>query len=94
MTNAPRKINIAKLAAAVAALMIVPAVAMADLSTGDIVGKTEAEVRTLLKEQGYEVKDVEMDGAEFEAEVVLNGEEFEFHIDPQTGKITKIERDD
>ncbi len=83
-----------KLIAAAAGLMLLPAVALAGLAEGDYVGSTEADITAQLTQQGYEVKEVELEDGEIEAEVVLNGETFEIEVDPKTGKVTEIEQDD
>lgn len=94
MKNTHATSRFASLTALSAAVVIVPALALAAISKGDVVGTTEAEVTARLTEQGYTVREIEMEDAEFEAEVVMNGEAFEITIDSETGQVTDIEIED
>jgi hypothetical protein len=82
------------LAVIASAVVLLPLSAFADLAKGDLVGKTEVEVRTSLAGQGYKVGDVEKEDGQIQAEVVQKGEELEIHVDPATGRIVAIRSDD
>ncbi len=74
---------------AVAVALALPAgSALAAASQGDYVGTTAAEITESLEQQGYEVREIEL-----EAKVVLDGKPYEIKLDPRTGKIVKIEED-
>ncbi len=75
---------------AAAALMVLLAGAAVALSTGDYIGKTEAEITESLKKQGYEVLEVDREGDLLEAEIVRDGKEYEISADSHTGKVVEI----
>jgi uncharacterized membrane protein YkoI len=53
------------------------------------------EVLSILKKNGYsQVTEIEADDGHWEGDGIKNGNAYEFHVDPHTGKITKDERDD
>ena len=75
--------------AAVAAALALPAgLAFAEASKGDYVGMTAAEITENLEQQGYEVREIEL-----EAKVVLDGKPYEIKLDPRTGNIVEIVED-
>ncbi len=75
--------------AALAAALTVPAgSAFAAASEGDYVGMTAAEITESLVQQGYEIREIEL-----EVKVVLDGKPYEIKLDPRTGKIVEIEED-
>ncbi|MEP3277769.1 MAG: PepSY domain-containing protein [Stappiaceae bacterium] len=76
------------------AFVTAPTLALAEISVGDSVGKTEVEIRSALTKQGYSVEEIEQEDGKFEAEVALNGEKFEIEIDPQSGDVLEVEIDD
>jgi len=80
--------------AATTALIAVPLVAYAGLSMGDRVGITDEEIRSSLESQGYVVIEIERESDEIEAEVTLNGVEYEIELDPSTGQVSEIELED
>ena len=74
---------------ALAAALALPAgLAFAAASKGDYVGKTAAEITENLVQQGYEVREIEL-----EAKAVLDGKLYEIKLDPLTGKIVEIKED-
>ena len=76
---------------AVAAALALPAdPAFAASSIGDYVGKTAAEITESLEQQGYKVGEIEREGGNLEAKVVLDGKLYEIYADPRTGKIVEI----
>ncbi len=78
--------------AALAAALALPAgAAFAAASNGDYVGKTAAEITASLEQQGYKVGEIEREGGNIEAKVVLDGTPYEIYADPRTGQIVKIE---
>ncbi|HWW66223.1 MAG TPA: PepSY domain-containing protein [Sphingomonadaceae bacterium] len=78
------------LASTVLALMATPV--LADRPGRDWLDR--AQVTQILKEQGYQVMKLEADDHHWEGEAVKDGQRFDFHVDPHTGNITKLERDD
>ena len=80
---------------ALAAALSLPAtLAAAAASQGSYAGKTGDEITKSLEEQGYEIRKIETEDGYLEAYALLNGERFEIYVDPQNGKIVKIEKDD
>ena len=61
---------------------------------GDSLGKTEADVRAALTQQGYTVGDVEREDGAIQAEVTANGQAMEVTVDRGTGKVVAVEQDD
>ena len=76
------------------ALALSSAVALATVATGDTVGTTEQQIRAQLESKGYTIKAIEIENDEIEAEVALNGKDYEIEIDPKTGQVTEVEEDD
>lgn len=80
---------------ALGAILAVPAgLAAADVSQGSYSGKTAAEIRQQLEAQGYQVRKIDADDGYLEAHAVLNDRRYEIKVDPQTGKVIRIELDD
>lgn len=46
-----------------------------------------------LERRGFQVTEIEADDGRWEGEAVKNGEKFDFHADPRSGRITRLERD-
>ncbi len=84
----------ARPAAIAAALAVAPGLALAGLSVGDSMGKTETEIRAALEKQGYTVMEIETEDGMVEAEVALNGKEYEIEVDAKTGAVVEIELED
>ena len=84
----------ARPAAVAATLSLAPGLALAGLSVGDSMGKTETEIRASLEKQGYTVNEIEIEDGMVEAEVALNGKEYEIEVDPKTGTVVEIELED
>ncbi|MEO1197777.1 MAG: PepSY domain-containing protein [Pseudomonadota bacterium] len=78
-------------------LVLAPSLAFAAVTAGDQLGTTEVDIRAALEERGYVVERVYRDGDDddddFEADVVLDGVDYELYIDPETGVVTEIELD-
>ena len=87
----PRLVSLPMLAGAA---LFVPSLALALVSHGDTVGKSEAEIRESLSKSGYEVQSIEIERGEIEVNAVLDGKSFEIEIDPSTGLVTEVEADD
>ena len=79
---------------AVLTALLIPAAALAQLDVGQQLGSTEADVRAVLTGMGYEVQEIEIEGNEIEAEVMLDGVELEIEVAMDTGLITEIETED
>lgn len=71
-----------------------PATAATGIAVGDMVGTTETAIRDKLEALGGTVDDIETEDGVIEAEVVMNGTSAEIGIDPETGKVLKIDNDD
>ncbi|RZL74131.1 MAG: PepSY domain-containing protein, partial [Sphingomonas sp.] len=52
-----------------------------------------ARVTTMLAKRGYKVTKIEADDGHWEGEAARRGAQYEFHVDPHNGKVTKLERD-
>ncbi|MDP6952112.1 MAG: PepSY domain-containing protein [Alphaproteobacteria bacterium] len=76
------------------AIALYAGAAAATVMSGDYVGKTKAEIAANLEQHGYEVRKVEDEDGELEAYAILDRQRFEIYVDPQTGNVVKIERDD
>ena len=74
--------------------LLIPAAALAQLDVGQQLGSTEADVRATLTDMGYEVQEVEIEGNEIEAEVMLDGVALEIEVAMDTGLIIEIETED
>ncbi|AAV93594.1 hypothetical protein SPO0274 [Ruegeria pomeroyi DSS-3] len=72
------------------ALAASPVLAL-DLTTDTQLGSTPDEIRTSLKDLGYDVRKIEDEDGKIEAYVVKDGKMAEVYVDPKTGKISKIE---
>jgi hypothetical protein len=78
---------------AVAALLgaIVPGAAHADQPDRNWI--SSSRVIHMLEAKGYRVIKIEADDGHWEGEAVRRGATFDFHVDPHSGRITKLERD-
>ena len=94
MKNTSSAKRLAVAAALGATAISLPLMAWADLSAGDTIGTSEAEIRATLQSLGYVVEEIEFESDEIEAEVTLDGVEYEIEIDPATGLIAEIELED
>ncbi|MCE8517633.1 PepSY domain-containing protein [Ruegeria pomeroyi] len=72
------------------ALAASPVLAL-DLTTDTQLGTSSDEIRTSLKDLGYDVRKIEDEDGKIEAYVVKDGKMAEVYVDPKTGKISKIE---
>ncbi|WP_260924283.1 PepSY domain-containing protein [Novosphingobium sp. 9] len=79
---------------------ILAAAAMAGIwavqAQADVPGKdwiSHARVIKMLETKGYQVTKIEADDGHWEGEAVRNHQHFDFHVDPHSGQITKMERD-
>lgn len=85
------------LTAALAALALPLGLAYAseaeDALVGTDAGTTPEEIEATLTEQGFEVRKVETEDGELEAYATKDGERYEIYVDPETGKIAKVEED-
>ncbi|MBO6724818.1 MAG: PepSY domain-containing protein [Rhizobiaceae bacterium] len=79
---------------AASALAITAGAAYANITAGDRLGTTEAEIRAALEGQGYAVEEFEMEDDGIEVEFAMDGLSLEAEIDPATGEVLKVESDD
>lgn len=79
--------------------LLIAAVAIAGIGTpalADVPGKTwigSAKVKAMLAKRGYRVTKIEADDGHWEGEAVRRNARYEFHVDPHSGQVTKLERD-
>ena len=78
----------------VAALTMSSGLAEAAVSKGDYIGKSRSEIVESLERLGYEVGEFETERGYFEIEASIGGKRYEVHVDPETGIIAKIGKDD
>ncbi len=74
--------------------LLIPGVAAAQISAGDVAGTTEADIVAFLTAQGYDVVETELEGDEFEAEATLDGVLMEIEVSLTSGLITEVEMED
>lgn len=74
--------------------LAIPGLALASVTVGDTVGVTEADIRTALTAQGYEITEIEFETDEIEVEAIFNGQMLELEISPETGLVIEIEAED
>ena len=67
---------------------------LAAVSEGGYAGKTEDEITQSLEAQGYTVRKIETEDGYLEAYALRDGQRYEFYVDPETGKVAKVKRDD
>ena len=68
--------------------------ANAATSKGNYVGKTPAEIVKSLERQGYKVGELETERGYFEVKASIDGMWYEILVDPETGMVAKIGKDD
>ena len=79
--------------------LLIVAVAAAGLGSpamADVPGKnwiSSAKVKWMLSKKGYRVTKLEADDGHWEGEALKANVNYEFHVDPRSGAITKMERD-
>ena len=78
----------------VAAMILPSGLANAGVSSGDYIGKRPSEIVENLERQGYVVGELETERGYFEVEASIDGKGYEIHIDPESGKVAKIDKDD
>lgn len=87
-------LNLFRIAALGAVLMLPANATIAAVAQGDFVGKSSAEISDQLRSQGYAVRKVETEDDLFEAFAELDGKAYEIYVDAETGKILKVKLDD
>lgn len=76
---------------AILAAGLVSAPALADMPGKGWIKRDK--VGQLLARKGYHLTKIEADDGHWEGEATRRGVTYEFHADPHTGKLTKLERD-
>lgn len=66
---------------------------LAQVQPGHAVGLKISEIARSLEDNGYEIQEIEVKPDRVEVEVVIEGEKLEIKVDPQSGLVTRIERD-
>ncbi|MCT8159707.1 PepSY domain-containing protein [Pseudoruegeria sp. SHC-113] len=80
--------------AAASGLAILPIAAVAQLTAGDPVGMTDAEIRAKIEAAGYTVLEIEREDGEIEVEAERDGITWEIELSDVDGTILEIEEDD
>ncbi|VVT25160.1 conserved exported hypothetical protein [Sphingomonas sp. EC-HK361] len=65
-------------------------------ANADVPGRgwmSSAKVSRTLAKQGYRVIKIEADDGHWEGEATRGGRKYDFHVDPHSGRVTKMERD-
>lgn len=86
-------ISLTAAAAIGAGLALTPVLAGAT-AKDEYLGKADAEIRAALEQDGYEVRKIETEDGYLEAYAMRDGQRFEIYVDPESGKVVKIEEDD
>lgn len=68
-----------------------PAPAFADVPGKGWISREKASA--VLAKRGYKMTKIEADDGHWEGDAVRKGLRYEFHVDPRTGRVTKLERD-
>lgn len=74
-----------------AAGLILPTAALADQPGRNWIARDK--VVQILAKRGYRVTKIEADDGHWEGEARRRGLEYDFHVDPHSGRVTKLERD-
>ncbi|MEW2919076.1 PepSY domain-containing protein [Ruegeria sp. ANG10] len=77
-------------------IAVAPALALANVGLGDKLGTNEAEIRSTLEAQGYQIEEIEFEDGEIEVELSKDGVETELVLTETDGEVTaiEIEKDD
>ncbi|PSL19469.1 PepSY domain-containing protein [Shimia abyssi] len=74
--------------------LLIPGAAFAQINVGDTVGSTETDILAALEAQGYTSMEIEFEDDEIEVEAMLDGQEYEIEISPETGDVLAINLED
>ena len=83
-----------KFATLTAVTLAIPAIALAEIAPGDVVGITDDEISAVLTAQGYVIDEIEREDGELEVEATLEGVEYELKLDAATGEVLEVEAED
>ncbi|WP_170762830.1 PepSY domain-containing protein [Ruegeria lacuscaerulensis] len=72
-------------------IVTAPALAFANVGLGDKLGTSEAEIRSALEAQGYQIEEIEFEDGEIEVELSKDGVETELVLTETDGVVTAIE---
>ncbi|MBN8291387.1 PepSY domain-containing protein [Rhodobacter sp. NTK016B] len=78
---------------ALAAALLLPATA-ALASGGAVPADTEAQIRTMLTDQGYEVRSVQTEDGMYEAYALKDGQRYEIYLDTALNIVRGADSDD
>ncbi|MET1411162.1 PepSY domain-containing protein [Roseibium sp. HPY-6] len=78
---------------AMATFLATGTAASAQVQAGDTVGTSVSGIALALETGGYDIREIEVKRSRIEVEAILDGSKFEIKIDPQSGKVTAVERD-
>lgn len=63
-------------------------------AVGAYLGKSEEEIARTLESEGYDVEDFETEDGLIEVEANIGGVSYEIYVDPESGEIVSIKKDD
>ncbi len=78
---------------ALATALLLPATA-ALASGGAVPADTEAQIRTMLTDQGYEVRSVQTEDGMYEAYALKDGQRYEIYLDTSLNIVRGADSDD
>lgn len=76
-------------------VLAVAGLALASPAFADMPGRdwiSSAKVSAMLAKRGYRVTKIEADDGHWEGEAVRKAMRYDFHVDPHSGQVTKMER--
>lgn len=76
------------------AVVIAPGMVLAQVNVGDVLGSSEAAVRSALEAKGYVISEVETEDDEIEVQAAMDGKTYEIEVSADTGQILEIELED
>lgn len=78
---------------AIALALLLPATAVLASGNSAVSAEIESQITTMLIEQGYEVRSIEMEDGDYEAYALRDGARFEIYLDDSL-TILRVEADD
>jgi hypothetical protein len=78
---------------AISLALLLPATAVFASGDSAVSAEIESQITTMLTEQGYEVRSIEMEDGDYEAYALRDGARFEIYLDDSL-TILRVEADD
>ena len=82
--------NLKKFSTVATVAILYPTYILADLAIGDLLGKTNSEIRAGMESAGYAVKEVSFEDDEIEIEASINGQDHEIEVTPTDGMVERF----